>query len=74
MLGPGAVVDSEQVRAAAYLAVGATVIALGRELVGRMAPRSDAELEWIAAQAGHRVEGQQAEGEDHDQVEDQHQR
>ncbi len=53
MLGPGAVVDSEQVRAAAYLAVGATVIALGRELVGRMAPRSDAELEWIAAQAVH---------------------
>ena len=38
-------------RAAAYLAVDATVIALGRELVGRMAPRSDAELTWIAAQA-----------------------
>ncbi len=51
MLGPGAVVDSEQVRAAAYLAVGATVIALGSELVGRVAPRSDTELEWIAAQA-----------------------
>ncbi|MBA3332056.1 MAG: hypothetical protein H0T39_14495 [Actinobacteria bacterium] len=38
-------------RAAAYLAVDATVIALARELVGRMAPRSDAELTWIAAQA-----------------------
>jgi 2-dehydro-3-deoxyphosphogluconate aldolase/(4S)-4-hydroxy-2-oxoglutarate aldolase len=35
----------------AYLDAGATVIALGSELVGREAPRSDTELEWIAAQA-----------------------
>ena len=35
----------------AYLDAGATVVALGSELVGRAAPRSDTELEWIAAQA-----------------------
>ena len=35
----------------AYLDAGATAIALGSELVGREAPRSDTELEWIAAQA-----------------------
>jgi 2-dehydro-3-deoxyphosphogluconate aldolase/(4S)-4-hydroxy-2-oxoglutarate aldolase len=35
----------------AYLDAGATVIALGGELVGRTAPRSDTDLEWIAAQA-----------------------
>lgn len=35
----------------AYLEAGATVIALGSELVGRAAPRSDTDLEWIAAQA-----------------------
>jgi 2-dehydro-3-deoxyphosphogluconate aldolase / (4S)-4-hydroxy-2-oxoglutarate aldolase len=35
----------------AYLEAGATVIALGSELVGRVAPRSDADLDWIAAQA-----------------------
>ena len=34
-----------------YLDAGATVIALGSELVGRVAPRSDTDLEWIAAQA-----------------------
>ena len=27
------------------------MIALGSELVGRVAPRSDTDLEWIAAQA-----------------------
>ena len=27
------------------------MIALGSELVGRVAPRSDADLDWIAAQA-----------------------
>jgi 2-dehydro-3-deoxyphosphogluconate aldolase/(4S)-4-hydroxy-2-oxoglutarate aldolase len=35
----------------AYLAAGATVIALGSELVGREAPHSDAELDRIAAKA-----------------------
>lgn len=35
----------------AYLDAGATLIALGSELVGRAAPRTDTELEWIAAQA-----------------------
>jgi 2-dehydro-3-deoxyphosphogluconate aldolase / (4S)-4-hydroxy-2-oxoglutarate aldolase len=35
----------------AYIDAGATVIALGGELVGRAAPRTDTELEWIAAQA-----------------------
>ena len=34
-----------------YLRAGATAIALGSELVGRVAPQSDADLEWIAAQA-----------------------
>ena len=32
----------------AYLDAGATVVALGSELVGRSAPRSDSDLEWIA--------------------------
>jgi 2-dehydro-3-deoxyphosphogluconate aldolase/(4S)-4-hydroxy-2-oxoglutarate aldolase len=35
----------------AYFEAGATVVALGSELVGRSAPRTDNELEWIAAQA-----------------------
>jgi len=35
----------------AYLEAGASVVALGSELVGRVAPRSDTDLEWIAAQA-----------------------
>jgi 2-dehydro-3-deoxyphosphogluconate aldolase / (4S)-4-hydroxy-2-oxoglutarate aldolase len=35
----------------AYLKVGATAIALGSDLVGRVAPQSEADLEWIAAQA-----------------------
>jgi 2-dehydro-3-deoxyphosphogluconate aldolase / (4S)-4-hydroxy-2-oxoglutarate aldolase len=35
----------------AYLQAGATAIALGSELVGRVAPQSDADLEWIASQA-----------------------
>ncbi len=34
-----------------YLQAGATAIALGSELVGRVAPQSDSDLEWIAAQA-----------------------
>jgi 2-dehydro-3-deoxyphosphogluconate aldolase / (4S)-4-hydroxy-2-oxoglutarate aldolase len=36
---------------AAYLDAGAAAVALGSELVGRSAPRTDAELEWIATQA-----------------------
>ena len=39
----------EEVRA--YLDAGATVVALGTDLVGRAAPSSEAELEWISAQA-----------------------
>jgi 2-dehydro-3-deoxyphosphogluconate aldolase/(4S)-4-hydroxy-2-oxoglutarate aldolase len=39
----------------AYLQAGATAIALGSELVGRVAPQSDADLEWIAAQAARAV-------------------
>jgi 2-dehydro-3-deoxyphosphogluconate aldolase / (4S)-4-hydroxy-2-oxoglutarate aldolase len=35
----------------AYFDAGATVVALGSELVGRAAPRTDADLEWIASQA-----------------------
>jgi 2-dehydro-3-deoxyphosphogluconate aldolase / (4S)-4-hydroxy-2-oxoglutarate aldolase len=35
----------------AYLEAGATAIALGSDLVGRVAPQSDADLDWIAAQA-----------------------
>ena len=35
----------------AYLDAGATVVALGGELVGRAAPRTDSDLEWIASQA-----------------------
>jgi 2-dehydro-3-deoxyphosphogluconate aldolase/(4S)-4-hydroxy-2-oxoglutarate aldolase len=35
----------------AYLDAGATAVALGSELVGRSAPGSDTDLEWIAAQA-----------------------
>ena len=41
----------------AYLAAGASVIALGSELVGREAPRSDAELDRIAAKAARRDSG-----------------
>ena len=39
----------------AYLDAGATVIALGSELVGRTAPSSDAELEWVTAQAARAI-------------------
>jgi 2-dehydro-3-deoxyphosphogluconate aldolase/(4S)-4-hydroxy-2-oxoglutarate aldolase len=39
-----------------YLEAGATAVALGSELVGRSAPRSDRDLEWIAAQAARAVE------------------
>ena len=39
----------------AYLEAGATAVALGSELVGRAAPRSDTDLEWIAAQAARAV-------------------
>lgn len=35
----------------AYLDAGAAVVALGGELVGRSAPRTDSELDWIAEQA-----------------------
>ena len=35
----------------AYLDAGAAVVALGSELVGRSAPRTDSELDWIAEQA-----------------------
>jgi 2-dehydro-3-deoxyphosphogluconate aldolase / (4S)-4-hydroxy-2-oxoglutarate aldolase len=35
----------------AYFDAGATIVALGSELVGRSAPRSDTDLEWITAQA-----------------------
>jgi 2-dehydro-3-deoxyphosphogluconate aldolase / (4S)-4-hydroxy-2-oxoglutarate aldolase len=40
---------------AEYFDAGARVVALGSELVGRSAPQSDADLEWIAAQAAHAV-------------------
>ena len=40
----------------AYFDAGATVVALGSELVGRSAPRNDNELEWIAAQAARATE------------------
>jgi 2-dehydro-3-deoxyphosphogluconate aldolase / (4S)-4-hydroxy-2-oxoglutarate aldolase len=39
----------------AYLNAGATAVALGGELVGRAAPRSDSDLEWIASQAARAV-------------------
>jgi 2-dehydro-3-deoxyphosphogluconate aldolase/(4S)-4-hydroxy-2-oxoglutarate aldolase len=39
----------------AYLEAGATAVAVGSELVGRSAPTSDRELEWIAAQASRAV-------------------
>ena len=35
----------------AYLDAGAALVALGGELVGRSAPRTDSDLEWIEAQA-----------------------
>jgi 2-dehydro-3-deoxyphosphogluconate aldolase/(4S)-4-hydroxy-2-oxoglutarate aldolase len=38
-----------------YLEAGATAVAVGSELVGRSAPTSDRELEWIAAQATRAV-------------------
>ena len=41
---------------AAYFEAGATVVALGSELVGRSAPRTDDELEWIASQAARAAE------------------
>src|SRR5438128_3700031 len=40
----------------AYLDAGAAVVALGSELVGRSAPTTDPELEWIAAQAARATE------------------
>lgn len=40
----------------AYFDAGATAIALGSELVGRTAPSSDAELEWVTAQAARAIE------------------
>ena len=40
----------------AYFDAGATAVALGSELVGRSAPRTDNELEWIAAQAARATE------------------
>jgi 2-dehydro-3-deoxyphosphogluconate aldolase / (4S)-4-hydroxy-2-oxoglutarate aldolase len=40
----------------AYLDAGATAVALGGELVGRSAPRSDAELEQVAERARRAVE------------------
>jgi 2-dehydro-3-deoxyphosphogluconate aldolase/(4S)-4-hydroxy-2-oxoglutarate aldolase len=39
----------------AYLDAGATAVAVGSELVGRSAPQSDRDLEWIAAQAARAV-------------------
>jgi 2-dehydro-3-deoxyphosphogluconate aldolase/(4S)-4-hydroxy-2-oxoglutarate aldolase len=41
---------------AAYLEAGATAVALGSELVGRSAPHTDDELEWIASQAARATE------------------
>lgn len=41
---------------AAYFDAGATVVALGSGLVGRSAPRTDTELEWITAQAARATE------------------
>jgi 2-dehydro-3-deoxyphosphogluconate aldolase/(4S)-4-hydroxy-2-oxoglutarate aldolase len=35
----------------AYLDAGAAAVALGSDLVGRFAPRSEADLDWITAQA-----------------------
>lgn len=40
----------------AYFDAGARMVALGSGLVGRSAPRTDAELEWIAAQAARATE------------------
>jgi 2-dehydro-3-deoxyphosphogluconate aldolase/(4S)-4-hydroxy-2-oxoglutarate aldolase len=40
----------------AYFDAGATVVALGSDLVGRSAPRTDTELEWIAARAARATE------------------
>jgi 2-dehydro-3-deoxyphosphogluconate aldolase/(4S)-4-hydroxy-2-oxoglutarate aldolase len=39
----------------AYFEAGASVVALGSELVGRSAPQGDADLEWIAAQAARAI-------------------
>lgn len=39
----------------AYLDAGAAAIGLGSELVGRSAPRTDTDLEWIAAQAARAI-------------------
>jgi 2-dehydro-3-deoxyphosphogluconate aldolase/(4S)-4-hydroxy-2-oxoglutarate aldolase len=41
---------------AAYFDAGATVVALGSGLVGRSAPSTDSELEWITAQAARATE------------------
>ena len=48
-LVPTGGVRIDQIRA--YLDAGAAVVALGGELVGRSAPRTDSELDWIAEQA-----------------------
>jgi 2-dehydro-3-deoxyphosphogluconate aldolase/(4S)-4-hydroxy-2-oxoglutarate aldolase len=39
----------------AYFDAGASVVALGSELVGRSAPQADADLERIAAQAARAI-------------------
>jgi 2-dehydro-3-deoxyphosphogluconate aldolase/(4S)-4-hydroxy-2-oxoglutarate aldolase len=53
-LVPTGGVRVDQIRA--YLEAGAAAVALGSELVGRSAPRSERDLEWIAAQAARAVE------------------
>jgi 2-dehydro-3-deoxyphosphogluconate aldolase/(4S)-4-hydroxy-2-oxoglutarate aldolase len=40
----------------AYFDAGAAVVALGSDLVGRSAPATDADLEWIVAQAARATE------------------
>jgi 2-dehydro-3-deoxyphosphogluconate aldolase/(4S)-4-hydroxy-2-oxoglutarate aldolase len=40
----------------AYFDAGAAAVALGSDLVGRSAPATDAELEWIAARAARAME------------------
>jgi 2-dehydro-3-deoxyphosphogluconate aldolase / (4S)-4-hydroxy-2-oxoglutarate aldolase len=47
----------------AYLAAGAAAVAIGSELVGRSAPESERDLEWIAAQAARAVAAARAVGE-----------
>lgn len=52
-LVPTGGVRLDQIRA--YLRAGAAAVALGSELVGRSAPQSERDLEWIAAQAARAV-------------------